>query len=105
MNRLLVLALFVCVCVVLSPHVVADDKKPEPKEPKGISNETLKAWSERGFNGGWMRQRQGTTWLRSDYPKGYDDAIPALWIRGAGHRRRITDVELKDLPELAVPFA
>lgn len=95
----------VLVCAASLPPVpaTAQEKKSDPVQPKGIGEATLRAWSERGFDGGWMRARGGTTWLRSDYPKGYDDAMPALWPRGAG--RNVTDETLKDLPPVEVPFA
>jgi Leucine-rich repeat (LRR) protein len=68
-----------------------------------LGEATLEAWLRRGFDGGWMRERGGTVWLNSAYPKGYYDAIPALWPRRRD--RELSNEDLKELPQVAVPFA
>jgi hypothetical protein len=87
------------ICVVaLAPRAIGEEPKP-----KGIEGATAQAWSERGFEAGWKRERGGQVWLTTEYPKGTEGAVPALWPRDFG--RAPTDESLKDLPVVEVPFA
>ena len=97
MPRTLALAAALLAC--LSAPAAAQDKKPDAK-PKEIDKATVEVWKKHGFDGGWMRTVGGSTWLSSEYPKQFDDAVPAMWARPS--KRGISDDDLKDLPQVDV---